>query len=139
MKSKTYFELESYVNEHQVELVESYYNGSFMGYDLNSLDIKAGRLGLSGFKHRLFVSLETSKAMVMHKLLKENDYFPGSPIECNKHKLRKHFQLRLVSKYEDENARTLYVINYTPIDSSLSLFEGCVWIDSASNDLHKIT
>ncbi len=66
--AKTYFSLESNVNGAQVEMVESYYNGSFKNGDVTNLELKQGRIALAPFDHTLFVSTETSKALNMHQL-----------------------------------------------------------------------
>jgi len=136
--AKTYFELESYIDNKQVELVECYYNGVFAGYDVSDLQLKNGRFALAPFGNRLFISTETSKAIHMHKLLEENSFFPVSPLALNKAKLKKQFALKLLAKYHDGNESTVYVIDYKPRDTLRTGFEGKLWIDSLSGNVLKV-
>ena len=136
---KTYFELETFVDDSQVELLECYYNGSYSGYDVQSLDLKNGRIALSPFNNRYFVSTESSKALHMHGLFVANDYFPVNPLELNKSKLKKLYRLKLYSRYQDEQENTVFVIDYSPKNNPRHHFEGRIWIDSSSARILKIT
>ena len=138
-QAKTYFQLETYAGAKQIEMIECYYNGEYEGYDLNDLKLKDGRLALARLENNgLIVSLETSRAMNMHRMFRENEHFPVSPFELNKGKLRKNYLLHLASRYEDENAAIIYVIDYRPRDTSNHFFQGRVWIDSLSGNLRKV-
>lgn len=136
--AKTYFLLKSFVNHKQVELLECYYNGDFSNYNVDQLHIKEGRIALARFGKRFFVSTETSKSLYSHKLFDENDYFPASPFELGKRKLKKEYRLSLKSKYHDDNLHPIYVIEFTPKDSTL-FFKGQVWIDSLHNQVIKVS
>ena len=96
--AKTYFSLESFIGEKQMEVVEAYYNGYFRGYQIDSLYLKTGRIALAKLGHRYFLSTETSTAIYMHNLFQANLYFPASPFEFNRRKMRKHFELSLISR-----------------------------------------
>lgn len=137
--AKTYFELESFHDQTQLELFQGYYNGSFQGYDVSSLEMKNARFALAPIVNRIFASTETSKALYMHELLKSNAYFPIGPFELNSKKLRKDYALSLVSKYKDEDQKTIYVINFLPRKDPDQYFEGTVWIDSISATILKVT
>lgn len=137
--AKTYFELESYINKRQVELVECYYNGIFSGYDVNQLKLKNGRFALAPFNQRLFLSTQTSEAFILNKLMEKGAYFPAGPMASPQKKLKKEFHLNLESKYKSENQHTIYVIYYEPKDTSGNFFSGSIWIDSTQNAVLKIT
>ncbi len=136
--AKTYFELETQIDTNQVELIECYYNGNYVGYDISELKLKNGRISLIGIDSKYFLSTETSKALNMHKVFESNDYFPKSPFEFGKKKLEKAYDLSLSSKYRDEQGNTIYVLNFIPKNNPKSFFEGEVWIDSLSAKILKI-
>ncbi len=134
-EAKTYYLLESYVNNQQVELVECYYNGIVSGYDLEELKIKNGRIALKKMNDRFFISLESSKAISLLKLFQHNAYFPDNPFTLSKRNLKKYYELELLKTYEDEHGKTIYLIEFKPKRNTENLFSGKVWINYA---LHKI-
>ncbi len=136
--AKTYFSLESFANDQRVELLECYYNGHFAGYDIQKLELKNGRIALAEFGNRFFVSTESSKAIYSHELFGDNPYFPASPFQLTKGRLKKDYDLRLLSKYKDEQDNLIFVIDFTPRDSTDDLFSGQVWIDSLTADIYKV-
>lgn len=137
--SKTYFELESYVNQKQVELVECYYNGIFYGHDISALQLKNGRFALAPFGERLFMSTQTSEALIMNKLFENHPYFPVGPLALSRGQLKKQFYLSLRSKYKTDSLSCVYVIDFKPKDTSGTFFTGTVWIDSLQGSLLKVT
>ena len=52
--AKAYYYLKTYEDNHQIELVEGFYNLDFVGYDLQNLDLKAGRLALQPVNEQFF-------------------------------------------------------------------------------------
>ncbi|MBK7094288.1 MAG: carboxypeptidase-like regulatory domain-containing protein [Saprospiraceae bacterium] len=138
-KSKAYYELKSFVDSSQIELVEGYYNVDVKGYRLMNLDMKAGRLALRSKRNRFFASLESSRALLMLNLFGRNDYFPMNPLEFSKSKLRKNYYLTLDSKYLNEVNDSIYIIDYKPKDSTGLFFDGKIWINKTKNHLIKIT
>lgn len=136
--AKTYFELETFNENKQLELFQGYYNGTFQAYNTVDLNMKNGRFALAPISKRIFASTESSKAMYMHQLMQHNDYFPTSPFELNSRQLKKSYKLRLNSKYLDENDNTIYVIRFEPKNISNDYFSGNVWIDSATCAIHKV-
>ena len=136
--AKTYFSLESHVNGQQVEMVESYYNGTFSNADVQKLSLKQGRIALQPFGSTLFVSTETSKALNMHHLFTENQHFPKSPLELSKKKLNQLYKLTVSTKYLNDQLNPIYAISFTPRKENHTLFEGQVWIDSTQAQVVKI-
>jgi len=135
--SRVYYELKSYVNNNQIELVENFYNGTLLGYDLDALSLKTGRFALRNFNNTFFGSMESSKAIVMLKLFKKNRYFPESPFELNAKQLRASYWLSLHSKYRDEALDSIYVVDFSPKDTSGGFFKGRVWISKHSRNILK--
>ncbi|MEZ4892776.1 MAG: carboxypeptidase-like regulatory domain-containing protein [Saprospiraceae bacterium] len=138
-KSKAYYELKSYKDEEQIELVEGYYNTDISGYALNNLDLKAGRIALRSAKNRFFTSLEGSRAIMMLNLLSGSDRFPKNPLELSRSSMKKNFYLRLDNKYLEGNADSVYVIEYQPKDKNGAFFEGKMWINKTKSQILKIT
>ena len=102
--AKAYYELKTFRDEQQIELVEGYYNAAIPGYELAGLTLKAGRLAMQPYDNRFFASMESSTAITAMKLLSNNSNFPDSPLELSKKEMRKNFDLSLDKKYVDDNA-----------------------------------
>jgi len=138
-KSKAYYELKSFINNNQIELVEGYYNVDIIGYKLTDLHLKAGRLALQPYSNRFFASLESSRAIIMFNLLDKNEYFPKNPLELSKSKLKKSYYLTLDNKYTEGVTDSIFVINYKPKDTTGLFFEGKLWINKSKKHIVKIT
>lgn len=136
--AKTYFELETFEDDKQLELFQGYYNGIYSGYDVKDLQMKNAHFALAPLNKRIFASTETSRAMYLQRLLDMNSYFPGSPFEYRKRQLKKKYFLSLSSKYKNEQDEVIYVINFKPRDTIDPYFSGKAWIDSLSRDIHKV-
>lgn len=137
LSAKTYYLLQSSENGRQIESVESYYQGDFLGYNVDKLHLKEGRIALQKIDNRFFLSTESSKAIYLHKLLNNNQYFPTSPFELSKRKLKKNYDLFLESKYLSDDSTKVYVIDFEPKDSLGNFFAGKVWLDSLKNIILK--
>lgn len=136
--AKAYYELKTYEDSMQIELVEGFYNLNFSGYDLEQLQLKAGRLALQPVNNRFFISLESSRAINSLQLWTENDDFPNAPTNYSKRKGTKRFFLYLNKKYIDDNNDSIYVINYEPRQSTGTHFTGIVWINKSQESILKI-
>ncbi len=137
-RSRDYYELKSFIDGKQIELVECYYNGLVKGYDLDDLTVKTGRIGVRPLKNILFRSTESSIAIVRMKLTNENKFFPVSPLELNSRQMRRDFILRPGGNYRNEAGDSICVIRFTPRDTSGAFFSGTVWIDPDHSEIHKI-
>lgn len=137
-EAQTYYGLETFVNNKQVELLEGYYNGAFVGYDVEDLKLKKGRSALNVENEMIYPSLDISKAFYLHDLFENNSLFPHSPFEMNKRKMRKAFELNLHAAYKDREGRTIYAIDFSPRKNDNHSFSGTVWIDSSEAQIHKI-
>ena len=137
--AKAYFELKTFDDTVQVELVEGFYNVLSKGYDPIDLNLKAGRLAVRQKEDRMFLSLETSRAVIGLKMIDENQFFPGNPLEMSKRKMEKGFNLELTSKYYNDSDQLIYIIHYTPKLQTTSNFEGEIWVDIANFNVLKMT
>ena len=135
--SRTYFFLESLVDNQTIEIIENYYNGEYSNFGTNELFFKKGRIGLKEFKNRSFRSTESSRLFSMHNIFNKSDLFPGSPLAIKKKKLKRDFNLKLNRSYV-ENGSKIFVIDFTPKNGRTDLFGGTVWIDKDKNKLIKL-
>jgi hypothetical protein len=139
LQAKSYFSLESYIEDTQVELLEGYYNGIYRGYEIDDLNLKNARIALSSKGSKFFVSLETSKAQYSHRIFENNLSFPKSPFELSKSKAKRTFQVKLARSYKNEAGNTILIVDFKPKKDSLRAFEGRVWIDSTDASIQKIS
>ncbi len=137
-KSKVYFELHSTLDNSQIELVEGYYNAEMRGYDLLDLDMKAGRLAVQPSDNRLFVSLESSRAITMHQLFEKSVLFPESPLHLNRKQLKSNYSMSMSKRYINEASDTIMVLDYHAKQMTGRLFSGEIWINTSTKNILKI-
>jgi hypothetical protein len=137
--ARSYYSLKSYIDTTQVELVESFYNAEIRGYDLNSLEMKTGRFALKQFDDWIFVSQNTSLAILKQNLTDSKGLFPQNPLEFSAKKMWKLFYFDLEKRYLDDNQDSVYVIWFAPKDKSGKYFNGRVWLDPERKLLYKIS
>lgn len=140
-EAKSYYELKTVIDDKQVELVEGFFNVGLSGYELSCQELKAGRIAMQTYDEqmRLFVSAESSKAILLSKVMNETDYFPLSPLSMNFKKMRRGFYLNLDRKYLDDNQDSITVMNYSPKVRSGNYFKGKIWLNTTRNRLVKQT
>jgi len=136
--AKAYYELKSYFDTSQIELVEVFYNVDLQGYDIDNLKLKAGRLALQNYQDRFFASLESSRAISQLKTVEKNNYFPSSPLELKKKELKNSFYLTLESKYLNEDKDSIYQISFSPKIDNGEFYRGNLWINKSDKTVQKI-
>ncbi len=136
--SKTYFLLETYRNDEQIEMVEVYFNGKYNGYKIDQLGYKEGRIALGIYDNRVFASTEVSKAFYDFDIFQPSDLFPRNPLQFDKPGLRKNYKFKLIQKYVDEKGTMVHAIKFFPKKDQSNLFEGILWVDSAQALIQKI-
>lgn len=137
-EAKAYYELKSFVQDRQIELVESFFNLRMTGYDLMTPDLKAGRLALQPYNNRLFTSRAGSRAITLLRMFGDNPYFPQSPLDLSAGKMGKRFFLELNKKYRDDNLDSVYVIGFTPKDTTGLYFGGQIWVNKTGKQIIRI-
>jgi hypothetical protein len=138
VQAKAYYELKSYNNEKQVELIEGFYNVKIETYDLTELNIKAARLALQPINNRYFVSVESSKAISMLRLINDNMRFPKNPLEYPMKDMKRIFDLSYENSYTNEIGDSIYVILYTPKIEPERYFTGKIWVNASKKFVEKI-
>ncbi|NVO19600.1 MAG: carboxypeptidase-like regulatory domain-containing protein [Bacteroidetes bacterium] len=131
--AKVYFGLETEADKEPVELLECYYNGDFLGNNMESLKFKNGRVALDELDQRYFLSLNSSKAIASMKLTESNEYYPSNPLQFNEKEMKKRYSLE--PEYIDEH--TLKII-FRPLKDTNSSFRGEIWIDPVTNFLQQV-
>lgn len=135
--AKTYFYLETFLNNEQAEVIESYYNGSYSNYCIDELQYKKGRIGVKTIKNRHFKSTESSRLFSIHDFFAKSDFFPNNPLNFSKKMLLKSYSLKLEYTYKDRGAK-IHVISFEPKKRETDFFSGTIWVDSDQKQLIKI-
>jgi len=136
---KAYYELKTTVGINLVEIVESFHNANVSGYDLQTIDLKAGRLGMQFYKNRTFMSIESSKAITSMENFKKNEFFPTSPYQLSKKNLKKHYYIEHVKAYKNEQFDSIYVLKLSPKDSvPRSYFNCTAWLNTTNKSIVKL-
>ncbi len=136
--AKACFDLKTYSEDSLVEHVEAYFNAEIEGYGIEKLNLKAGRIALRPVQNRFIVSLESSHAILMLKLMEKGDKFPFNPLQMSIKKLKKSYYLDLDRKYLNEGSDTIYVLDYLPKKEKDSHFKGQIFINKSQNTILKI-
>ena len=139
LDAKTYYELKSFYSGEQIELVEGFYTARIQGYAVKKLDLKAGRLAIQPHEDRIFVSMESSRAITMLPLFEGEGLFPASPLELSRKYLSRHYSISMTKKYRNENGDSIYVLEYQPKARPGHFFSGEIWINQSKKNIIKIT
>lgn len=133
---KAYYELITYIDQEQIELIQGYYNFHISNYDLDSLNLKAARLAVKPHSDRIFASQDISEGFRMHRLYDDNIYFPKSPLELSIVENKKRYVFTK-SKLNDQSA--IFKIGFFPkqVSDENWLFSGNIWIDTTYNMILK--
>ncbi len=134
--AKTYFYLETDLGDDQVEVIEAYYNGRYENFGTKSLAFKKGRIGLRPTHDRYYSSTSSSRIFTMHDLFSESPYFPANPLQRSGKSVKRQFELQLQNSYQEGEA-AIYVIDFSPRDSTDQAFQGTVWADRNKHHLCK--
>lgn len=133
--SKVYFQLMSELKGKPTEMVECYYNGTVEGPSLTRLDFKNGRFSLAESENGgYFLNVNTSKAIFLLDLLKDEGFFPSSPLQFKIKSLKKKFLVTL-EWYDPESK--VSQISFKPKNTEVNGFEGECWI-SGNDELLKM-
>jgi hypothetical protein len=135
--AKAYYELRSFSNNKQIELVECLYNADISHYDIQSLNIKAGRIALRKNSETFFVSLESSRAIVMQKLFMADIYYPQNPLEMSLQKMRKNYRISLAQSYRQEKD-SIHVYECFPLDTGGTYFQTKIWVNPITRNILQI-
>ncbi|MFT5821061.1 MAG: hypothetical protein ACI8ZM_002310 [Crocinitomix sp.] len=132
--AKTYFALETSTSGMPIELLECYYNAEIGPAGINDLELKNGRIGMSAESGTYYASLNTTQIISDYRLLhKRNNKFPTNPLQLNKNRLKRVYNLTLEA-FEDG----IYKINFVGKNNDWDYFNATVWIDKTTTQLVQI-
>ena len=138
LDSKTYFLLETNIDDTRVEVLESYYQGSFKDHGIAELELKKGRAGRAFTEdNQTFHSSSTSRVFLKYSLFKNSPLFPVNPLAMRASKMRKFFALKL----EDillHKGHKMYVVSFESKSDDVEAFSGRYWIDTEESRLVKV-
>ena len=138
LDSKTYFLLETNIDDTRVEVLESYYQGSFKDHGIAELELKKGRAGRAFTEdNQTFHSSSTSRVFLKYSLFKNSPLFPVNPLAMRASKMRKFFALKL----EDillHKGHKMYVVSFESKSDDVEAFSGRYWIDTEGSRLVKV-
>lgn len=127
---KAYLELHTNVNDTPGEIIEMYYNADLRSGNMHDLAYKSGRQALAKIDNSFFLSLSTSSIFQKFKLAEGNVDMPDNPLEMSKKKMKKTYDLSLLSSGDDD----YYHLQFKPKIDANKIFEGEIWIDKATYD-----
>lgn len=136
--AKAYYELKTFRDTVQVELVESFFNIQLKGYDLADMALKTGRLAMQPFGNRFFVSMESSMAITRSNLKSSSTYYPSSPLDFSKRQMQKKYSLHLEKKYLEPMGDSVYVIGFEPVKTDGTHYEGTIWLNKTKQNILKV-
>ncbi len=138
VSSKAFFQLKSFINEEQVELVETYNNATVWGGDITSLKLKTGRIGLRSSDVGYWVSTAVSRSMLMEKTTAYNENYPISPLHRSLGKMKKEWKFSLENIYTESNGDSIYVIVANPRKQDKERFNAKFWVNKRKNTFLKL-
>lgn len=136
-QAKTYYFLESYINNNKIEAVEAFYNGVYENGNLVNLKLKRGKIALRCIDNKCVINSGSAKVFMTAKAFTSNIDMPISPLELVGWRLKNNYNLKMVSSYSDNNEQ-IYVIDCFPKKRHNFLFKARIWCNPLSNKLIKL-
>ena len=140
IQGKTYFELKSYHNDKQIELVECYSNAELFGYKVLKTNLKAGRLALQpdANSKRIFTTLASSLPIISFDFKSKDKKYPNNPIAFGIKKAKKKFYLEIENIFVNQDLDSIFELKFFPKDKEESNFSGTLWINKKRREFEKV-
>lgn len=132
--AKSYFHLESKLNGSIMEQLEMYYNTQVTGSELRQQQYKIGRLATNSTQDVLWISSESSQALLKHQVFEASPWFPLAPLQLSKRQLKNEFNLDLIGS-EKPGASMIWHLSFSPKEARGNHFSGEMWIDEKNERL----
>ncbi len=134
--SKAVYVLNTSINESKpLEFFECYYNAEQVNGKIMNLHLKNGKFAVLTVDSSQFRNFNTSKVYSKLSLVNENQYFPTTPLQLKKRRMKQAFDVRIT-----EPNKEVYKIAFTPKKSyKKEGFTGEVWIDRQNYCIKKLT
>lgn len=135
--AQAYFELRSFLEAQQIELVEAYFQLQQGAFGPTAATLKTGRFALFPFENRYFTSHATANALLAFNICASNPLFPYSPFNVGK-RPQKYFRFLLADSVETSASDTLLEVKFFPKQADGKSFSGTAWIDSKTQELVQV-
>lgn len=140
-QSKTFFALQSSVDNQPLEMIEAFYNGVYTNsYGFESIDLKNGRIGLTDFYNQFYISLNTTDLVAGYSPFQVrsswDQLLPLGPGNFRVGKIKKLFRFE-IEKYFNEGEEERYVLVFQP-KSKGKYFEGKAFINATKMRLERL-
>lgn len=136
-KANAYYELRSFVDNQQLELVEAYYILDQATYGPAAAKLKTGRLALVPRNKRYFASQATATALVGFQLTNPNNGFAYSPFNVGK-RPQKYFRFWLADTVQSAAQDTLLEIRFAPRKNDGKSFSGTAWVNPTTRFVSQL-
>lgn len=136
-KANAYYELRSFIDNQQLELVEAYYILDQDTYGPSAAKLKTGRLALAPRNKRFFASQATATALISFQLTDPNNGFAYSPFNVGK-RPQKYFRFWLADTVQAAAQDTLLEIRFAPRKNDGKSFSGTVWVNPTTKFVSQL-
>ncbi|MBN2890897.1 MAG: carboxypeptidase-like regulatory domain-containing protein [Bacteroidales bacterium] len=133
LSSKAYYGSETWISDSDAELIECYFNAKYRGHHIIDLFLKNGRISMSVIDNRIYNNMSNSNIIKKLNLVEYDSFFPESPLQFNKRKLLKYYDLKLIG-----SDSLMYIISFTPMKDTTKYFSGEIWINRKKSTILKI-
>lgn len=135
--AQAYFELRSFLEAEQVELVEAYFHLKQGAFGPLNTTLKTGRFALYPYDNRYFASHATANALLAFNLREASPLYPFSPFNVGK-RPQKYFRFLLSDSVQTSALDTLLEIKFFPKVADGKSFSGTAWLNPRTNELVQV-
>jgi hypothetical protein len=135
--AQAYFELRSFLDAQQIELVEAYFQLKQGAFGPLQSTLKTGRFALFPFENRYFASHASANALLEFNLSQANPLFPYSPFNVGR-RPQKFFRFLVADSVLASNSDTLLEIKFFPKKADGTSFGGTAWLDPKTKELVQV-
>ncbi len=135
--AQAYFELRSFLETQQIELVEAYFHLKQGAFGPLQSTLKTGRFALFPYENRYFTSHATANALLEFNLSEPNPLFPYSPFNVGK-RPQKFFRFVVADSVLSSSADTLLEIKFFPKKADGTSFSGTAWLNPQTQELVQV-
>ena len=136
-KVDAYYELRSFIDNQQLELVEAYYILDQDAYGPSAAKLKTGRLALAPRNKRYFASQATATALIGFQLTDPNNGFAYSPFNVGK-RPQKYFRFWLADTVQATAQDTLLELRFAPRKNDGKSFSGTAWVNPTTKFVSQL-
>lgn len=137
LPSNAYFELRSFIDGEQLELVEAYYLLQLGVYGSKKGTLKTGRFALLAKHNRYFSSQSTAASFLDFQLQNPLNAFAYTPFNVGR-RPQKYFRFWLADSMVFAAEDTLLELRFAPRKRDGSSFSGTVWVNPKEHIVRQL-